>query len=117
MYSLHVFFLQFNTIMLASVLALITVLYAMPFVPEKWLFLSISNLRNIPGIKVYIIALVWAGTSVILPIIENGREINGQIILTIIQRFVLVIVLMLPFEIRDLRFDDLKLETIPQKLV
>ncbi len=110
------FFLQFNTIMLASVLALITVLYAMPFVPEKWLFLSISNLRNIPGIKVYIIALVWAGTSVILPIIENGREINGQIILTIIQRFVLVIVLMLPFEIRDLRFDDLKLETIPQKI-
>lgn len=109
------FFLSLNTILLTAFLALITVFYAMPFVSKKWLLLS-SNLRNVAGIKVYIIALVWAGVSVVLPLIENDLEFNSQTVLTITQRFILVIVLMLPFEIRDLQFDDLRLETIPQKI-
>lgn len=109
------FCLSLNTILLTAFLALITVFYAMPFVSKKWLLLS-SNLRNVAGIKVYIIALVWAGVSVVLPLIENDLEFNSQTVLTITQRFILVIVLMLPFEIRDLQFDDLRLETIPQKI-
>ena len=33
-----------------------------------------------------------------------------------IQRYILIIILMLPFEIRDLRYDSLKLSTVPQKI-
>src|SRR5690606_1692626 len=33
-----------------------------------------------------------------------------------LQRFLLVMMLMLPFEIRDLQYDSLKLATIPQKI-
>lgn len=110
------FFLSFKTLVFAFFLALITLLYAMPFFSKKWVWLKVSSLRSIAGIKVYIIALVWAGASVLLPIIENDLEFDSQMIITSTQRFVLVIVLMLPFEIRDLQFDDLKLETIPQKI-
>lgn len=110
------FFLSLNTILHTGFLALITLFYATPFVPKKWHLLSVSNLRNVAGIKVYIIALVWAGVSVVLPLIENDIELDSQTILTTLQRFILVIVLMLPFEIRDLQFDDLRLETIPQKI-
>jgi hypothetical protein len=39
-----------------------------------------------------------------------------NIVLTGVQRFLFVIMLMLPFEIRDLQFDSLKLYTIPQRL-
>lgn len=111
-----VFFLKINTILLASFLAIITLFYAMPFIPKKWMLFSVSNLRNIAGIKVYIIALVWACVGVVLPILENERDFTGVMILTTAQRFVFVIVLMLPFEIRDLQYDDLKLATIPQKI-
>ena len=39
-----------------------------------------------------------------------------DILITALQRFLYVLVLMLPFEIRDLNFDSLKLATIPQKI-
>jgi len=32
------------------------------------------------------------------------------------QRFIFIVVMMLPFEIRDLQFDDKSLETVPQKI-
>lgn len=110
------YFLKLNTLLFAFLLVLITMLYAMPFLPQKRMLFLISNLRNTAGIKVYIIASVWAGVGVVLPLIESKTGLTGHIVLTIVQRFVLVIVLMLPFEIRDLQFDDLKLETIPQKI-
>ena len=37
-------------------------------------------------------------------------------IITAIQRYLYVLVLMLPFEIRDLQYDSLKLSTVPQKI-
>ena len=73
-------------------------------------------LRSIGGLKVYVIALVWAGVTVILPLINVEHNINTDVTLTLIQRFIVVIILMLPFEIRDLQFDSLKLATIPQKI-
>ncbi|MCB0445666.1 MAG: hypothetical protein KDC68_08470 [Gelidibacter sp.] len=36
--------------------------------------------------------------------------------ITAVQRFLFIVVLMMPFEIRDLQYDSLKLSTIPQKI-
>ena len=77
---------------------------------------SQKNLRSISGLKIYVIALVWAGVTVFLPLVNNNYAITDDVILTAIQRFVFVMVLMLPFEIRDLSYDSLKLSTIPQKI-
>ena len=75
-----------------------------------------SNLRNIGGLKVFLIALVWVGVTVFIPLLNNHFSIDRMVVIVSVQRFLLVIMLMLPFEIRDLQFDSLKLYTIPQNL-
>ncbi|TCL68654.1 hypothetical protein EV196_10171 [Mariniflexile fucanivorans] len=112
----YVFKLQVETLYFIVGFGVVTFFYAIPFLP-KYLYLDgKQNLRNVGGIKVYLIALVWAGVTVFLPIINSDYPINVDIIITGIQRFIFVIVLMLPFEIRDLIYDSLKLATIPQKI-
>ncbi|MFD1063828.1 hypothetical protein ACFQ1Q_11285 [Winogradskyella litorisediminis] len=101
---------------LLCVLAPITFLYAVPFVPKRLLFDNQQNLRQIGGVKVYIIALVWSFVTVLIPLLNFELGIDSEVIISLVQRFVLVIVLMLPFEIRDLQYDNLKLATIPQKI-
>lgn len=87
----------------------LTILYAYPFYAGK-------NLRTLKGTKIYVIALVWAGVTVILPLItQHGLNIP-DVILEFIQRYLFVIALTLPFEIRDLKFDEPELYTIPQIL-
>ncbi|MDP5157822.1 MAG: hypothetical protein NWQ07_04505 [Flaviramulus sp.] len=112
------FIWQLQSITLLYILAfgIITFLYAIPFLPKRFYIDSQHNLRNIGGLKIYLIALVWTGVTVFLPLIENSFSLNDDVFLTAIQRFILIIVLMLPFEIRDLRYDSLKLATIPQKI-
>jgi hypothetical protein len=99
-----------------GILAVITFLYAIPFLPKHLYMDSQQNLRSISGLKVYIIALVWSGVTVLLPILNNNVLLSADICILLLQQFIFVIVLMLPFEIRDLRYDSLKLSTIPQKI-
>jgi len=95
---------------------LATFLYAMPILPEKIFLDNQKNLRSIGGLKIYVIAIVWTGVTVFLPLLNNQFEVADDVIITAIQRFLFVLVLMLPFEIRDLNYDSLKLATIPQKI-
>ncbi|MBD3891772.1 UbiA prenyltransferase family protein [Olleya marilimosa] len=108
--------LQNNSLMLITGFGMVTFLYAIPFLPKKWYLDTQQNLRDISGLKVYVIALVWCGVTVILPVFNNNGMFSQDVIFTIIQNFILVIALMLPFEIRDLNYDSLKLATIPQKI-
>ena len=108
--------LETKTRVYISVFGIITFLYAIPFIPKRFLLDEKLNLRNIGGLKIYVIALVWSGVTVFLPLINNVIFFTEDIIITSIQRFVIVIVLTLPFEIRDLQFDSLKLSTVPQKI-
>lgn len=108
--------LGIRTLIIIAVLGLVTFLYAIPMLPKHILLDQQQNLREIGGLKIYVIAFVWAGVTVLLPILHLEHEISTDVILTVIQRFLLILVLMLPFEIRDLKFDSLKLATIPQKI-
>jgi hypothetical protein len=108
--------LRVNALFFIVGLGLVTFFYAIPFLPKHLFLDSKNNLRNIGGLKVYLIALVWTGVTVFLPIINNDYTINADVVITGIQRFVFIVVLMLPFEIRDLMYDSLKLATIPQKI-
>ncbi|MCM4157487.1 hypothetical protein [Gramella sp. AN32] len=93
-----------------AILGLFTLLYAVPFLGRS------GNLRSLPTIKVFIIALVWAGTTFLLPLIDAGNILGTEILIDFFQRFLFVLVLILPFEIRDLQFDKEDLATIPQLL-
>ena len=60
-------------------------------------------------------ALVWAGTTVVLPIIAADMVLDWDVAVELVQRFLMVLILMLPFEIRDLDYDDPELRTLPQR--
>ena len=107
-----VFFqLHQNTQILFVFLGLITFFYAIPMG-----FKTPKNLRSIGGVKIYIIAFVWAMTTVVLPVLESKLVLNIDHWILVVQRTFIVIVLMLPFEIRDLDKDQVYLSTIPQKI-
>ena len=108
--------LKIEAIMLILILALITFLYAVPILPRRFFMDEAQQLRSISGLKVYLIAFVWAGVTVVLPLANANYLFEGTIIIVIIQRFLFVLALMLPFEIRDLNYDSLKLATIPQRI-
>ncbi|RED42256.1 hypothetical protein DFQ10_109151 [Winogradskyella eximia] len=111
------FYLELNTLILIGILGVVTFFYAIPvMLPKRYLFDDHKNLRQIGGLKVYVIALVWAFTSVYLPVVNEAVSIDADVIILGLQRFCYVLVLMLPFEIRDLNYDSLKLATIPQKI-
>ena len=78
-----------------------------------------KGLRDIPYLKVFIIALVWSLIIIGLPFIESyGIYAFSTISLyPFTQCFVFILAITLPFDIRDLQFDQQdKLKTIPQAL-
>jgi|TARA_B110000971_G_scaffold169489_1_gene174045 hypothetical protein len=105
------FLLQQSSQILFVILGLITFLYAIPMGVK-----TPKNLRSIGGVKIYIIALVWAMATVVLPLLESQQTLVFDHWILVVQRTFIVIVLMLPFEIRDLDTDQLHLSTIPQKI-
>lgn len=105
-----------TTLLILAAFGLITFLYAIPFLPKRLLMDKNQNLRSISGIKIHVIALVWSGVTVMIPLINNDYEIDADVMIVLLQRFAFVMVLMLPFEIRDLQYDSLRLSTIPQKI-
>ncbi len=108
--------LQAESLMYIAGFGIVTFLYAVPFLPKHLFMDQQKNLRNIGGLKVYVIGLVWAGVTVLLPLLNGDYSFDADVWLTVVQRFVFIVVLMLPFEIRDLQYDSLKLSTIPQKI-
>lgn len=104
------FQIQLKIIAWTAFFGFFTLLYALPVLNNK------RNLRSISGIKIFVIAFVWAGVTVVLPVIESGEDFTFQFFPELIQRFLFVLVLILPFEIRDLKYDLQQLGTIPQKI-
>ena len=104
----HAWFLNYETWRCIAILVLLTALYAVPFLPKA------RNLRNLGGLKIVVVAIVWAGATVHLPVLAVSREITWDVWVEGIQRFLFVLVLMVPFEIRDLKYDEPDLKTLPQ---
>lgn len=102
--------LERNTQFIASVFLGITLLYTLPFFPNR------KNARNWAGIKIYIVALCWVGVTLFLPIINTNLPFTHYVFLVAAQRFILIFVLILIFEIIDLKLDDPHLKTVPQQI-
>ncbi len=102
------FHLSLNAILISGVLGILTLLYVIPLFGEG------KNLRGFAGIKIYVIAFVWSGVTVLLPLVDEINLFQWNVIASLLQRFLFVFALTLPFEIRDLRFDMANLRTVPQ---
>lgn len=107
----YMFDLKLQTMICLCIFFVLTFLYAIPFLAKQK-----RSLRHITGLKVYVIAFVWSGVTVFLPVINEQVSLSADVFIMALQRFLFVIVLMLPFEIRDLKYDSSDLATIPQKM-
>ena len=110
------FFLNTASRILLISLAIVSVAYSLPIfsIHDKHF-----GLRNIPGVKLFLIAIVWSLSCVLLPILELESNIEASVtvndsILLIAKRFLFIAAITVPFDIRDL-FQDKRneLKTIP----
>ena len=96
--------------LLLGVLFLLVLLYSIPVFPNE------RNLRSLGFIKVLLVALIWTGITVFLPVLESGFPLNWDVMVLLAQHFLLVIALIIPFEIRDVRLDPPEIKTIPKRI-
>ncbi len=89
--------------------SLIAALYALPVLP------GLRNLRSYAGLKVPVVALVWTYLSVLIPLYASDVALSWDWGVEGFQRFLWVFLLMIPFEVRDLKFDPPELITLPRK--
>lgn len=95
-----------------SPFALITFFYSLPiFKNQKYLF----RLREIPFLKIFLISIVWSATTIILPIVQSEKSFDFvHVGLMLLERFLFVFAITIPFDIRDMRGDEQSgLKTIP----
>lgn len=97
-------------------MGILSVFYVVPVIP----FYSKSpTLRDLPYLKIFFIAIVWSITIVWIPLVNTnfGTGIGINLGLALLQNFLFVVAITLPFDIRDLGFDKRSnLKTIPQLL-
>lgn len=103
-------YLQFLTIqndfVFLLVIGVVGVLYALKTLKGK-------ALRDLPYIKIHLIALTWVLVITIWPLVRNNSFIFDHIELLLALYFILIAITV-PFDIRDLSYDDQKKKTLPQ---
>ncbi len=99
-------------------IGIVSVAYSFPFFPynNKWV-----GLRQLPGVKIFHIALVWVLSSVCFPAYElylNGWQPDViKLVSLFCLKFVFLIICTLPFDIRDIKQDSYyHLKTIPNMI-
>ncbi len=83
-------------------------------IPMERVFPAIGSLRTVAGIKIFIIAACWAGVTVIFPLLNYDSAISFEMLVIFVQRFLFVIAITIPFDLRDLSHDEDDLKTLPQ---
>jgi hypothetical protein len=106
----YFFLLERLTQIIAVVFLGLTLLYTLPFFPNR------NNARNWAGVKIYIVSFCWVGATVFLPLLNASVALTANIGILSFQRFILIFVLILIFEIIDLRHDNPNLRTVPQQI-
>ena len=107
-YSLSI---SYNSLRLLLPLGIIVFMYQLPLLYWKgrwW------RLREIPGIKIFLIALAWSFVSVGLLVEEHQIGWTRDVWLLLVHRLCFVFAITIPFDIRDLKYDSLQLKTIPK---
>ena len=71
------------------------------------------GIRKVPFSKIFVISLVWTISTMLLLVLENKIEISQNIILHLLSRFLFVFAITIPFDVRDIKYDQNNLKTIP----
>lgn len=110
------FSLRLESMILLGLPFLISVFYVVRFIKRKKKSLS---LRELPYLKIFLISFIWSIVAVPFPLVESSPDwsfLNQQFFIFFIEKFLFVLAITIPFDIRDLEFDPLELKTLPQVL-
>lgn len=107
------FSLKLKTLLALVPFFLFTLFYVVPIPINKN---KETVLRSVALLKLFLIAISWAGVTVLVPLINYNVSIQYNEVIIFIQRFFFIVVITLPFDIRDLSFDNASLKTLPQVL-
>ncbi len=95
---------ELKSFLYLGVLGFVSFCYNLPF--------SNLGLRAIPFLKLFLIAFVWAGSSIgLLLVVHHDLFAYKLLFLSV---FIFVVGITIPFDIRDTDFDEKELKTIPQ---
>jgi hypothetical protein len=75
-----------------------------------------TNLRDIPGLKIFLIGIVWMLTAVYIPALQADLTIDFRTHLWALASYFYIIAITIPFDIRDVELDEANKKTIPQFL-
>jgi len=123
---------QKSVLLITSIALLGSVYFGFEFILEFWAHLTFigvltffyvwkipglngKSLRDIPTLKIFIIAFVWVLFCVIFPyLVENRYLFTQRVIIDIISTFMLMVSITIPFDVRDMKLDKHTTKTIPQ---
>lgn len=105
------FFLSLSAQFALLALALVSIAYSLPLIRYKGEKIS---LRNVPGLKLLVIAMVWALSTTLLPIMQLNSSLSTQTFaLLLIHRILFFMAIAIPFDVRDVYQDSVySLKTI-----
>ncbi len=95
-----------------AVPALVSLIYPLSF---KKAFHGFTSLRTFPGLKMFLIAVCWSYVSTLVPVVLFDR-ITWAHWIEFVMRSFFILALVIPFDMRDLAYDDSEMRTIPQVL-
>lgn len=94
-------FLKTEQILFLLHLGILSLLYIFPVRLGSFEF----YLRKLPLIKIFVLTYVWASVTVFLPASDVGRLKDFQTFLVFVERFLFILALAIPFDIRDFEKD------------
>ena len=89
-------------------LGFVSIIYGLPIYKNRF---HLFRLRDVPGLKIFLIAFVWSYVTEGLPALINGEPLYY---LALLERFLFIFAITIPFDIRDVNYDSSHLTTIPQ---
>ena len=99
--------LAWGSIILLRVSGVVSLFYV---IPVKGIIM-----REIPYAKVYLIAFTWAAVLIIFPMV-NEEKYHWTVLMHGLAHALFVVAAAIPFDIRDVKFDQQSQKTIPQVL-
>jgi len=105
------FSLNQQQLILLVPLGVISVLYAWRIFPSKS---GPFALRDIPGTKVFWIAISWSMVTVLLPLMTHDLPPAEVWMPVLAERFCFILAITIPFDVRDLPFDSPDQKNLPQ---
>ncbi len=94
------FHIDFNYIKPLIPAGLISLLYVIPLFKKK-------RIRDVHFIKIFLIAIVWMYVSATVPTMASAGEWDTSAILISLEKLLFIFAITLPFDVRDLKVDNL----------